>query len=101
MKGVAFPVLHQMRRDLDDGKWPEVAARLRGWMQSDPNAVWLAVSALVEDDDREPRLQRWADADPADTLLNAVYAHRLVVHAWNVRSGARAANVTSDQFQEW
>jgi hypothetical protein len=97
----AFPELSRLRQVVASGRWNEVAAQLRAWMDTDPDAVWPAVDALVSDDGSEPLLARWADAVPDDALLNAVYAHRLVVHAWNIRSHAQAEHVTAGRFAQF
>src|SRR5690606_12113795 len=80
------------------GRWRELAGRLNQM----PSATGRSTAmAALADTAPEPKSREFDLDDELDRLLGVLRAHFLVVRAWDARSGRRAAEVSTDQFQQF
>ncbi|MFF4586802.1 hypothetical protein [Streptomyces sp. NPDC001388] len=93
------PELIPLRTAARSDDWAAVQAYFAGLDSVDQ--VSSAVAALAGIDGTEVLLQRAVADHPGDPLPRAALAERYVYIGWDIRSGARAKYVSSDQFDRF
>jgi len=93
----AFPEVTWLRRAAAAADW----AGIRQYHDSLPPGTDRAfvVGVLAEDDGFEHALRRQLAAVPNDVLALTVLGTRLIEAGWEIRTGARAKNVSREQFK--
>jgi hypothetical protein len=95
-QAAAYPEVAALRAALSAGDWAAVRAL------HDP-LPWegrqLLVFDAAEQDGVERFLRSVIERDPHDLVATTMYAVRLVVMGWSVRTGARAKDVSDEQFK--
>ncbi|MFI1503283.1 hypothetical protein [Streptomyces sp. NPDC020597] len=93
------PELIPLRTAAQAGDWPAVRAYFAGLGSVDK--VSSASSLLADTAGVEGFLERAAAESPADPLPRTLLAERYVYIGWDIRSGARAKDVSQDQFSQF
>jgi hypothetical protein len=92
----AYPEWQELRAALRREDWP-TARRL---ITDQPPSVQTQLIWQVDDESQiRPLVQQRVDADPDDSVAAAVLGRLMIHDAWQVRTGARAKNVSRDQFR--
>src|SRR5690606_34745740 len=92
----AYPEIVPFRQAVTAQDWPSARAAL---LALNPALVEYAILDVAEADGVETFLAKVVEADAADTLAATAYAARLVVQGWEIRTGARARDVSREQFE--
>ncbi|MEV6928805.1 hypothetical protein AB0M46_30545 [Dactylosporangium sp. NPDC051485] len=90
-----FEELRELRQAVGRRDWPAVAARFAAL--TDPNDHEYAAGIVAGVAGSEDFLAACAEREPG-TLARTLYAGRLISAGWEVRSSARAKNVSREQF---
>ncbi|QJT03530.1 hypothetical protein G9272_27295 [Streptomyces asoensis] len=93
------PELIPMRTAAQAGHWPTVRAYFAGLDSVDK--LSSASSLLADIPGVENFLERAAAESPGDPLPRTLLAERYVYIGWDIRSGARAQDVSRDQFTQF
>ncbi|MDY0909100.1 hypothetical protein [Microbacterium sp. CFBP9034] len=90
------PELADVRDALHGGDWPAAEAALRA-RPADEAAY--AIELLAEMDGIEGLLEEAVGAAPASACALTALARRYIVIGWQIRTGARAEDVSREQFE--
>ncbi|MFH9860513.1 hypothetical protein [Streptomyces sp. NPDC017202] len=93
------PELVPLRTAARAGDWPAVRAFVKGLDSAEK--ISMVSSVLAETPGAETFLERAAAELPADPLPRTLLAERYVHIGWDIRSGARAQDVSRDQFEQF
>jgi len=92
------PLAEQATDAAKRGDWQTASSVLRGcgtdWERR--SSLVTRLGGVAKDDDSW--LAAWLAAEPNDAGAHTVYANSLVLVAWAIRTGSRAENVTSEQW---
>ncbi|WP_433213538.1 hypothetical protein ACQP00_02165 [Dactylosporangium sp. CS-047395] len=94
-----FPELGELRRAVLRRDWPAIAAQFAGWQDWDDHEY--AARLVADTADTEGFLGAAAERERQagdGTLARTLYGARLISAGWEVRTGARAKNVSNAQF---
>ncbi|WP_433055313.1 hypothetical protein [Dactylosporangium sp. CS-033363] len=94
-----FPELGELRRAALRRDWPAIAAQFAGWQDWDDHEY--ATRLVADTADTEGFLGAEAERERQTrdgTLARTLFAARLISAGWDVRTGARANNVSDAQF---
>jgi hypothetical protein len=93
----AYPEMGRVREALQAADWAGARAVIEA--APDPAARTMLVGFAADTDGIELLLREALDRDPGDALAGAVLGGHLVRTGWDVRTGARAGDVSSEQFR--
>jgi len=97
----SYPVLHQLREHAKAGEYDAVATQLRAFEEHDQDAFMTGCEVVSSTPETESHLEHIVAERPDDLLARTLLAQRHVVHGWDIRSGYRAQQVSSDQFEQF
>lgn len=93
-----YPELAQVRAALRTGDWGAAAPALS---VLGPQELSLALELVADEARVEHLLERAVAAAPGDPLARTLLARRYVSIGWQIRTGARAVDVSADQFEQF
>ncbi|MFI5890629.1 hypothetical protein ACIA5D_10990 [Actinoplanes sp. NPDC051513] len=94
----AYPEVTKVRDALAGRDWSAARAVLDA---ASPAGRSMLIDFAAEGDDLEDFLQYVVATDPDDTAAVAMLGMHLIKIGWNIRSGARAQYVSSEQFESF
>ncbi|MCX5194921.1 hypothetical protein OOK31_13585 [Streptomyces sp. NBC_00249] len=96
---LAFPALAPLRAATVAGDWDALATAFEAIPDEDDRT--LACRVVAETTRSQLFLRLTAERLPRDPLARTLYAARLTTMGWEVRTGARAAHVAAERFEEF
>lgn len=95
---VAFPEARVLRDATQAGDWPTVSAFFARFTA--PNERRFGVKITMDVPSAEPMLRDAIQRDRRSSLARVLLAAHLVERGWTIRTSARAAHVSREQFAE-
>lgn len=93
----AYPDLHRLKAALTAGDWAGVRAVVDS--APEPTARAMLIYAGGDQEGIEPLLRHVLARDPDDAVAGSMFGGLLITVGWNIRTSARADQVSADQFR--